>query len=524
MKPGGSGGGAGTSFMNVNGVSLDSNDFSREGEKTIASVQRLIYSQNFADYQRLSTFVGLLSGQATSQTQGNINFVTNRILLKQEAAKLGLYASSEVAAKFIEDEMFRNADGGFDAKAYHAYIETLANLGLKEKDFQQLVAEYIVFDKAFEVIGGGLAPSEKETLALLKSEQQTISLSTVSFQLADFKKDLVPTEEEIKIYWETTKDAYKTDRQLKITYAITNLDDSDEPKRPTPTADADPAATTQLNLDYQTKLEAWNTSRKAQTKILTKIFGDFSNDLEDSDFNGFEAAAAKAKAIAGADFNFATTEPFTAETAPDELKALSLKHSGAKLIDTLFAVKVQNDLRFDTKPYAIGRDGHILVSIVEQIMPSTKSFEEAKELATAALITEQAEKAMTAAAEKAQTELAALVTSGSTFEAAATEKGLTAVSHKALKKTAPQAQSATADFYRIAQTTAPKTVASDLSSSDNSTSVVFVESRVFEVASDNATQEARALDSSAQNFKYSAFNAWLIDLKEGKDLQLPLAN
>lgn len=526
MQPGGSGGGGGgSSFMNVNGVAIDRNDFSKAGEKTTAAVQQLIYSQNFQDYQTLGQFTQFLSGYSNNQTQRNIDFVTNRVLLKQEAEKLGLYASTEVAAKFIENKMFRNGDGGFDATAYRAYIESLGSFGLKESDFQQLVAEYIVFDKALEVIGAGLTPSEKETIALMKAEQQTISLSTVSLQLADFKKEIAPTEEEIKAHWEATKDAYQTKRQLKISYALTNLDDSDEPQRPTPAADADPATVSQLNLKYEEELAAWTQNRKEQTKILTKIFTDFSNEFEDTNYEDFNAAAAKAKEAAGSDFVYATTDPFTEETAPAALKSLIEKHSKKSVVELIFDMKVQNDKRFDTKPFAVGRDGHLLISIDEQIMPSTKTYEQAKELATAALIQDRAEAALKTAAEKAQSELAALVESGKTFAQAASEKGFTAVEHKDLAQPTAETDADKADFYRIAQTTAPQTVATELSESADTTSIVFVESRVFEVPSDNATQEARGIDSAAQNLKYTAFNAWLTSLKSKADpLLLPLAN
>lgn len=527
MQPagGGGGGGASSNFMNVNGVTLDRNDFSKAGEKTTAAIQRLIYSQNFKDYQTLGQFSQFLSGSANSQSQAQINFVTNRILLKQQAEKLGLYASTEVAAKFIENQMFRNNDGGFDAKSYHSYIESLGSLGLKESDFQQLVAEYIVFDKALAVIGGGLTPSEKETIALMKAEQQTISLSTVSLQLADFKKEIVPTEEEIKTYWETTKDAYLTERQLKVTYALTNLDASDEPKRPTPAADADPAVISQLNLKYEEELAAWTQNRKAQTKILTQVFTNFSNDFEDSNYENFNAVASKAQATAGEDFSYATTEPFSQSNPPAALASLIEKHSKKSIVDLLFGMRVQNDRRFDTKPYTIGRDGHILVSIDEEIMPTTKTFEQAKELATAALIQQRAETALKAAAEKAQTELSELVKSGKTFELAAQEKGFAAVELKNLTRPAPESGANQADFYRIAQVTTPKTVATELSKSAETTSIVYVESRVFELGSNNAAQEAGELDSAAKGLQYTAFNAWLTGLKDKADpLILPRAN
>ena len=83
MKPGGSGGGAGNQFMQVNDIALDQNDFSKAGKNTILAIERLAQLQNYNDYFKFREFVGTLTGNATSETQSQLNFVTNRILLKQ---------------------------------------------------------------------------------------------------------------------------------------------------------------------------------------------------------------------------------------------------------------------------------------------------------------------------------------------------------------------------------------------------------------------------------------------------------
>lgn len=527
MKPGGSGGGGvGNEFMHVNGVALDRNDFSKEGKNTVAAIQRLYQTGDYITASKLGQFAQALSGNANNETQSHINFVTNRILLKQKAQELGLYSSPEVAEQFIQDNMFQNRDGGFDTSLYASYIESLANMGLKQKDFQQLVAEYIVFTKARDLVGGGLTPSNLETLAEDKLTKQSIALSTVTFDIEDFKKELSPTEEEVQAYWNTHKDAYKTDRQLKVTYVLTLLDDSDQPVRPTPAPDADPAATAKLNIEFQDKLASWTDQRKNHTKILTKLFSDFVDAVQDSEGKDFDKEAAAAKEEAGADFTIVTTEAFSIDSAPAELSALALKNyaPGTKLVAALFERGFNEELLYNIDSYSVGRDGNIAVRIDEELKPVVKSFEDAKELAKADFITKKATEAMVAAAESAKTKLTELVTSGKSFNDAATENNFTAKSLEPFTaSTAPSDSANAADYFRIAQVTAPKTVATEISESADSAAVVYVATRTIEVAKDDTLQETQILDRAENQMMYISFNAWINSLQDGANLKLPLA-
>lgn len=526
MKPGGSGGGgAGNEFMQVNDVSLDQNDFSKAGKNTISAVQRLAQMQNYNDFFKFREFVGTLTGNASSETQSHLNFVTNRILLKQAAEELGLYSAPEVAEKYIQDNMFKGRDGSHDAKLYSSYIESLGNLGLKQKDFQQLVAEYIVFVKTRDIIGGGLAPSKLRTIAEDKLNRQDIGMSVVSFKLADFEEKITPTEDDIKSYWETHKDKYKTDRTLKLTYVLTNLDASDEPKRPTPAPDADPAEVSKKNLEYQEKLVSWTEQRKGHTKILTKIFSDFVDQVQDSEGKDFDIAAAAAKEQAGEDFSIVKTEAFTIDNAPEELKSLSLKNyqAGTQLIDLIFAKKFNaEDVYHNFDNFTVGRDGNVAIRLDEDIQPQVKSYEDAKDLAKADLINKLATAAMTKAAEDAKAKLTSAVTNSKSFVDAAKDAELTVTELAPFNSSTPPTEVANAaDFFRIAQITNPKTVASELSTSGDSATIIYINTRTLTVEGDEALKETQLVEQAANSQKYWAFNAWINGLTEKAELKLP---
>lgn len=525
MQPGGSGGGGvGNEFMHVNGVALDQNDYSKAGKNSIAAIQRLAQMQNYGDFLKFTEFIGALAGSAQDEVERHLDFVTNRILLKQAAEKLGLYSAPEVAAQYIQDSMFLDRDGSHDAQLYSDYIESLSNLGFKEKDFQQFVAEYLVFIKTRNLIAGGLTPSSVETLFEDKLNRQSIGMSIVSFDLNNFKKDLAPSEEDIKAYWETHKDKYKTERQIRLTYVLTNLNDSDEPKRPTPAADADPAEVSKQNLEYQEKLAAWNEQRAAHTKILTGIFSDFVDAVDDSEGLDFDKEAAIAKEEAGEDFTIVSTEPFSRAAVPVELSTLTLKNAqpGTQLADVLFGMHFNTELSYNIDSFGVGRDGHIAIRLDEEINPVVKPFEDAKDLAKDDLITKLATEAMSKASEEAKATLTAAVAEGKTFADAATTAGFTTTEIPPFSAaTAPTSPANATELFRIAQVSQQKSIAEKIAKSDNSATIIFVGSRTLELEGNEALKQTQLLEQAENQLKYVAFNAWINNLQEEAELKLP---
>ncbi|WP_205619045.1 SurA N-terminal domain-containing protein [Rubritalea marina] len=525
MKPGGSGGGAGSNFMSVNGQAIDRLAYSKLGGNAISATQLFGQSQNFNDFFKLSEFVRSLSGSALSEEQQRLNFVTNRLLLQQASEKLGLYSSPEVAQQFIQDNMFQGRDGTFDPKAYAEYINTLDRaVGMKEREFEQLVAEYIVFTKVRDLVAGGLELDPKVAIAEDQLARQTIQTSTVDFKILDFAKEIKPSEEEVKAYWETHKDRYKTQRLLKLSYVLTNLSDADEPKRPSPNPEMSPEEVSKQTLEYQTKHAEWTKNRKEHTKVLTKMFSDFIDSVQDSEGQTFDQAATIVKENGGADFQVATTEAFAIDNAPAELSKLTLKDASARagIIESIFAKKFSDELIYNIDFFQVGRDGNIAIRIDEEIKPAVKSFDDAAELAREDLIQDLANKAMLDHAEAKRSKLVEALGAGKSFADAVAAEGLEAQLQAPL--TQESAQQANPGLFRIAQVTTANEIAATLVEASDSAQIVFVADRSLQLTGDEALKESQLLERNATQLKYIAFNAWLIELNETAELTLPRVN
>ena len=273
-------------------------------------------------------------------------------------------------------------------------------------------------------------------------------------------------------------------------------------------------------------MATWTEQRKNHTKILTKIFSDFVDAVQDSEGKDFDKEATAAKEEAGEDFTIVTSEAFSINNAPAELSALNLKNyaPGTKLVNILFERGFNEELLYNIDNYRVGRDGDIAVRIDEEMKPEVKAFEDAKELAKADLITKIATEAMIAAAKSAKTKLTELVSAGKSFTDAAAENNFTAKEIAAFTaNNTPSDEPNAADFFRIAQVTTPKTVATELSESADSATIVYVATRTVEVAKDETLNETQILDRAENQLMYISFNAWINSLQDGADLKLPSA-
>ena len=94
---------------------------------------------------------------------------------------------------------------------------------MTEKDLRAIVHESLCLNKIIEIVGGGLLTPRQAAQDLLEAQMQAVSISRVVFNRDDFVEKEQPSEEEIKAYWDTHQDAYKTEEQRRINYILLTL-------------------------------------------------------------------------------------------------------------------------------------------------------------------------------------------------------------------------------------------------------------------------------------------------------------
>ncbi|MFT5632304.1 MAG: hypothetical protein ACI9SQ_000008 [Rubritalea sp.] len=342
------------------------------------------------------------------------NFVTRRIVIAKTAAEYGIYPSTAQAKKHIKEQIFAQG-GNFNAESYQNFMKEIGSSGLQEEDFVNLVAESLVYDRLKNLVSSGLQTPNRLTDRSIKFQQQTLDLTTVAIDIDRYKKELKPTEEEIEGYWKENDFKYLTDRQIRISYLVEMpVYATPRPVAPVRAAEAKDEEFKKLDDAFQKELAKWELEvEKPADKLSAQTLYDLSYKVDDTEGENFTAEVASAK------LKLTSTELFSAKNVADELKLLDTK-DGVSIADLIFQIKISESLKYRIPaPIKLAGNGWFYVRYDEEVMPVTKSYEEAKELAKNDYIQENAHTAMLADVQNIKDKLAKSITGGASAEEAA---------------------------------------------------------------------------------------------------------
>jgi hypothetical protein len=294
-------------------------------------------------------------------------------------------------------------------------MKEIGSSGLQEEDFVNLVAESLVYDRLKNLVSSGLQTPNRLTDRSIKFQQQTLDLTTVAIDIDRYKKELKPTEEEIEGYWKENDFKYLTDRQIRISYLVEMpVYATPRPVAPVRAAEAKDEEFKKLDDAFQKELAKWELEvEKPADKLSAQTLYDLSYNVDDTEGENFTAEVASAK------LKLTSTELFSAKNVADELKLLDTK-DGVSIADLIFQIKISESLKYRIPaPIKLAGNGWFYVRYDEEVMPVTKSYEEAKELAKTDYIQENAHTAMLADVQNIKDKLAKSITGGASAEEAA---------------------------------------------------------------------------------------------------------
>ena len=404
----------------VYGEGIDQIQFRKMGFNSLKVIKQLRdpgltgYALDIIENRRLSPYASFGFYQMGISSQQAQRFVTRRIVISKTAAEYGIYPSTELAKKHIKDQIF--AQGGkFNPAAYQAFLKEMGSSGLQEEDFVELVAESLVYERLKNLVSSGLQTPNNLTDRSIKFQQQTLDLTTVEIGIDRYKKEIKPTEEEIKEYWKENDFKYLTDREIRISYI------TEKPVYATPRPVAPVRAPGSSDEDfkkideaYQKELAKWELEVETPSdRLVAAKIADLCFLVDESDGKKFDEEIKNAK------LNLTSTELFSAKNVPADLKLLNSK-DGSSIADLIFQIKISDSLKYRIPaPIKLEGNGWFYVRFDEEVKPITKTYEQAKELAKADYIQEKAHAAMLADVENTKEKLAKLIKDGTTAEEAA---------------------------------------------------------------------------------------------------------
>jgi peptidyl-prolyl cis-trans isomerase D len=149
--------------------------------------------------------------------QQAIQGLVDQELILREAKKAGITATDdEVRKQILEYEFFKRNGQFVGEQEYKRIID--AAFRMDERTFENAVREDILVAKFSEVLTAGMLVSDKEVEEQYRKQNLTAKIDFVKFEVAPKLKDIQPTPEELRAYYESHKNDFQTGEQRKVQY------------------------------------------------------------------------------------------------------------------------------------------------------------------------------------------------------------------------------------------------------------------------------------------------------------------
>lgn len=453
--------------------------------------------------------------------QADQRFFVNRQILKQARDEFGVHPSTEEIAESRKTLFtLQGKDGSLDQERYNNVVKNLGSRGMSEQDLLDLLGDNLACRKLAVIIGGGLVADPRIAEAQTAAGEQQVSIQLARVALSKFKESLMPTDEELKAAWETTRDKYQTERRVKVSYMIAKPK-YPEPKKEIPklpdavTEEAKKAAEKEAaDKKALEDAELAEEKRKIDNE-LADLVDTFLQELEASEGKDFE------KLATDSNWEFAATEMFARAAVPPAL-AINLRSASnpRPVADLIFNLSLGTEAmsRFtDALPVA---DGAFLVArLDEEEAVRAKTFEEAKEEVRTDFIAKAAAEALKKDADEKAAKIREGLAAGKSFADVAKELGLEPKAHGPFKATDKlEGEADVSTLFQTAALVDPGALADPVLQPDGAL-FVFVEKRELVKDPARADRVQSALRNLGQTQERQAFSAWLADRLEATKVE-----
>ncbi len=160
----------------------------------------------------------------------SVNFAISRAMLHAQAEELGILPSKEQVDAFIMSfPAFIKADGSFDRELYQrlaGYRNGVANNN-QERAFRAVISDLIIWQSLRSMLTEGVTFNRKAVSSLIDTMAQQMLGKTAWLPLSSVGEPASPTEEELKAWWETHKNNYKSEeKRIVSVYMLTPAEGS----------------------------------------------------------------------------------------------------------------------------------------------------------------------------------------------------------------------------------------------------------------------------------------------------------
>jgi len=208
---------------------MRSDQFARVYDRNISMLeaQQTVRLFNLAQALGMLDFVqSLTAGSGQNQNQTYVEFILNLLVLRHEAARLGIRPDSSEIADVVRKLPAFQGESGFEMKKFSDFVQNaLAPNGLAEEHIEQLVRDELCLNQIKQLLATGVSVPQAEINADYERAYDKSYVSVIRLRPADFAKDITVSDEDAQKYYEAHKAELKTDEKRKVEFITLALTD-----------------------------------------------------------------------------------------------------------------------------------------------------------------------------------------------------------------------------------------------------------------------------------------------------------
>jgi len=337
----------------VNGVAIEIRDFSDTYQNVIKQYRDALgpsFSEKMVEELHLREKV--------------LNDLVSRVLILQEAARLGFDIHDEELRESIESIPSFQVNGRFDSRIYERFLRLNRMSG---EDFERMQREGLMLSKLTNLIklNGGKV-SEEEVLETYLFENERINLTFLKVTPEIFKGQTTVNEVEIKDYFQKHQEEFRVPTFLQIQYLIF---------RPSEFEGRVQVSSDEIKRYYDLQKGRFKIPKKVRVReILIKVSAeDPTNKIEEKTKKAEEILE---KAKKTKDFGSLAKQYSESNTAP---KGGDMGWIPAGTVDESFEKILFSRKAGELSGVVRGKDGFYIFKIEDAVEEKLKSLEEVKD-------------------------------------------------------------------------------------------------------------------------------------------------
>jgi hypothetical protein len=211
---------------------MRSDRFARIYDRNVSMLeaQQMVRLLTLAQALGMSEFVQVLTaGAGMNQNQFAAQFIVNLLVVRHEAARLGIRPDYSQIADIVRKLPAFQGDSGFDMKKFTDFAQNaLAPMGLAEEHIEQLVRDQLSLNQIKQLLATGVTVPQGELDENFQRGHDTLFATIIRFQSADFGNDIKVSDEDVQKYYDAHKAELKTDEKRKVEFVSLALTDEEK--------------------------------------------------------------------------------------------------------------------------------------------------------------------------------------------------------------------------------------------------------------------------------------------------------